>query len=203
MKRILLAGLLGLSALAPAARAHEVRPAYLEITEAEAGRYAVLWRTPILSGMRLPVVLELPDGVRDVREPSVQELSDSLLERRPASGIWGGLYSLPELRNGDSASDWCTQQLGAAVASERELATIEHGFTHFDLDIAPRLLRLAALPSVVNDTGEWLWCEPYAELQVGVPAPVAALLRSLDDGGADLRLGESAGAPSRLELHDG
>jgi hydrogenase/urease accessory protein HupE len=32
--------------------------------------------------MRLPVVLQLPDGVRDLREPLVQELSDSLVERR-------------------------------------------------------------------------------------------------------------------------
>jgi adenine-specific DNA glycosylase len=110
---------------------------------------------------------------------------------------------LPELPKGDSASDWCARQLGAAVATERELATIEHGFTHFDLDIAPRLLRLAALPSVVNDRGDWFWREPFAELQVGVPAPVATLLRSLDDGGADLRPGESAGVSSRLELHDG
>jgi A/G-specific adenine glycosylase len=126
-----------------------------------------------------------------------------LLERRPPSGIWGGLYSLPELPNGDSASDWCAQQLGAALATEHALATIEHGFTHFDLDIAPLLLRLAAFPSVVNDSGDWFWCEPGAELQVGVPAPVAALLRSLDDGHADLRRGESSGASARLELHDG
>jgi A/G-specific adenine glycosylase len=126
-----------------------------------------------------------------------------LLERRPPSGIWGGLYSLPELPAGDSASDWCARRLGAAVATEHDLATIEHGFTHFDLDIAPRLLRLAAAPSVVNDRGEWFWCEPCAALQVGVPAPVTALLRLLDDGKVDLRRGESASAPARLELHDG
>ena len=126
-----------------------------------------------------------------------------LLERRPESGIWGGLYSLPELPKGDSASDWCARHLGAPVAAEHDLATIEHGFTHFDLDIAPRLLRLAALPSAVNDRGDWFWCEPYAELQVGVPAPVAALLRSLDDGHADIRRGESPDALDRLELHDG
>jgi hypothetical protein len=42
MSRVFVAVLLGLSALAPAARAHEVRPAYLEITETAARRYAVL-----------------------------------------------------------------------------------------------------------------------------------------------------------------
>lgn len=66
----------------PTAHAHEVRPAYLEITQQASGRYAMLWRTPVLSGMRLPVVLRLPADAHDVREPTVQELTDSLVERR-------------------------------------------------------------------------------------------------------------------------
>src|SRR5215468_651996 len=40
--------------------AHEVRPAYLQIDEVGPGRYHMLWRTPVLSGMRLPVVLQPP-----------------------------------------------------------------------------------------------------------------------------------------------
>ncbi len=99
-----------------------------------------------------------------------------LLERRPARGIWGGLYSLPELRADDSASDWCARVLGAAVAAERVLATIAHAFTHFDLDLTPRVLELAAAPAVVNDRDDLYWCRPGADLGVGVPAPVAALL---------------------------
>jgi A/G-specific adenine glycosylase len=99
-----------------------------------------------------------------------------LLERRPARGIWGGLYSLPELPAEDSPRDWCARMLGAAVAAERVLATIEHAFTHFDLDLAPRLLDLAASPSTVMDRDDWHWCRPGAQLDVGVPAPVAALL---------------------------
>ena len=64
------------------ASAHESRPAYLEIGETAAGRYRILWRTPLLAGRRLPVVLQLPDGVRDVAEPTHRELPDSLVERR-------------------------------------------------------------------------------------------------------------------------
>lgn len=70
--------------------AHESRPAYLQISEIAPDRYDVIWRTPVLSGMRLPVVLELPDGVRDAGEPFVQELPGSLLERRKIE-IAGGL----------------------------------------------------------------------------------------------------------------
>jgi hydrogenase/urease accessory protein HupE len=77
--------------LVPFAGAHETRPAYLEINETGPGRYSVLWRTPVLSGMRLPVVLKFPDGVRDVTEPVVQELTDSLVERRVVEAESGTL----------------------------------------------------------------------------------------------------------------
>jgi HupE/UreJ protein len=79
----LLPGLLLVALLAvSSASAHEARPAYLEIKETAPGQFSVLWRTPVLSGMRLPVGLKIPDDVRSVKEPSVQELADSLVERR-------------------------------------------------------------------------------------------------------------------------
>lgn len=74
--------LLALLVASPAAHAHEVRPAYLEITETAPGQFSVLWRTPVLAGRRLPVALKLPDGVRNLKDPVVQELTDSLVERR-------------------------------------------------------------------------------------------------------------------------
>jgi hydrogenase/urease accessory protein HupE len=61
--------------------AHEIRPAYLQIDEIGPGRYQLLWRTPLLSGMRLPVLLRFSDEFRDIAEPATQELSDSLIER--------------------------------------------------------------------------------------------------------------------------
>lgn len=82
-----------LVALLPAsvAWAHEVRPAYLELKETAPGRFVILWRTPVLSGMRLPVVLKLPDDVQNLKEPVVQELTDSLVERRWIDAGPGGL----------------------------------------------------------------------------------------------------------------
>lgn len=79
---ILAGALLALLVVSPAAHAHEVRPAYLEITETAPGQFNVLWRTPVLAGLRLPVVLKLPDGVRNLKDPVVQELTDSRVERR-------------------------------------------------------------------------------------------------------------------------
>jgi hypothetical protein len=62
----------------------------------------VLWRTPVLAGMRLPVVLKLPDGMRNVEEPGVQELTDSLVERRSIdagpAGLAGKRIEFPGLQ---------------------------------------------------------------------------------------------------------
>jgi hydrogenase/urease accessory protein HupE len=98
-----LAGLLaGLLLAAPAAFAHETRPAYLELKETAPGQFSVLWRTPVLAGMRLRVALKLPDGARNIEEPSVQELPDSLVERRSIdagpAGLAGRRIEFPGLQ---------------------------------------------------------------------------------------------------------
>lgn len=65
-----------------ATMAHEIRPAYLQLDEIGPGRFQLIWRTPVLAGMRLPVVVRLPDDVRDVTQPATQEFSDSLVVRQ-------------------------------------------------------------------------------------------------------------------------
>jgi hydrogenase/urease accessory protein HupE len=89
-------------ALAAIASAHEARPAYLEIKETAAGQFSVLWRTPVLAGMRLPVLLKVPDDIKNLREPSVQELADSFVERRwidaGTNGLAGKRIEFPGLQ---------------------------------------------------------------------------------------------------------
>jgi hydrogenase/urease accessory protein HupE len=91
VKRAAIAALLVLAAVAPRLRAHEARPAYLEIKETEPGHFTVLWRTPVLAGMRLPVLLKLPSDVKDLREPTVEVLADSYVERHWIDAGAGGL----------------------------------------------------------------------------------------------------------------
>lgn len=93
---------LPLLVLLPAARAHESRPCYLQITETAPNQFSVLWRTPVLAGRQLPVSLELPAGVQDLREPVVQVLADSVVERRwidaGPDGLAGRRIGLPGLQ---------------------------------------------------------------------------------------------------------
>lgn len=96
------AALLVLLAGQPAAQAHESRPAYLELKETAPGQFSVIWRTPVLAGMRLPVALKLPGEVRNVEEPRVQDLPDSRLERRRIdagpNGLAGKRIEFPGLQ---------------------------------------------------------------------------------------------------------
>jgi A/G-specific adenine glycosylase len=93
-----------------------------------------------------------------------------LLERRPPRGIWGGLWSLPE-----------TCPPAAQGIDAESLPAIAHAFTHFDLDIHPRLIRLHAAPVRAADgASERDWHRLDALAGVGLPAPVRALLGSLD-----------------------
>ncbi|HLF10383.1 MAG TPA: A/G-specific adenine glycosylase, partial [Gammaproteobacteria bacterium] len=108
-----------------------------------------------VEGMQMRYPAPRPKRARSHRRVTALVVQDPeqriLLERRPAHGIWGGLYSLPELAEDDAASNWCARSLGASVICERRLATIEHAFTHFDLDLDPLLLTLADSPANVMD----------------------------------------------------
>jgi len=94
---LLLAGLFVNSA----AQAHESRPAYLEIQETDPGRYAVMWHTPMLGSIPLQVLVSFPETVSNLRDPVVQHLSDSLLERRwidaGSEGLAGKRIEFPGL----------------------------------------------------------------------------------------------------------
>lgn len=81
--------------------AHDARPAYLEIRQASASRYDILWRIPVMAGMPLPVVLRLPEGARNVTDPAVHELADSRVERRvieAPAGLAGQRIEFPGLQ---------------------------------------------------------------------------------------------------------
>ena len=88
--------------LASSLWAHESRPAYLEIKETAPNQFSLLFRTPVLSGMRLPIRLQTPDGVQNINPPEVQELADSLVERRwisaGPSGLAGQRIEFPGLQ---------------------------------------------------------------------------------------------------------
>ncbi|MCC5795300.1 MAG: A/G-specific adenine glycosylase [Chromatiales bacterium] len=102
-----------------------------------------------------------------------------LLERRPDSGLWGGLWSLPELEDAGQAAEWCSARLG--LTPERLVAhpPLRHAFTHFELGISPLELRIATRPGAVMEGERWLWYKSGTSAKVGLAAPVSRLLASI------------------------
>ena len=101
------------------------------------------------------------------------------LERRPPSGIWGGLWSFPEIDPQRDASSWCEETLNASPLAVEQWSTVRHSFTHYDLDIEPTAVRLEKLSRTVADSDDRIWYEFDAPLQVGIAAPVAGLIEKL------------------------
>jgi A/G-specific adenine glycosylase len=104
-----------------------------------------------------------------------------LLERRPAEGIWGGLWGLPEAADVSEAHSWCEQRLGRGPRAVERRPTLTHGFTHFELDIHPVLVRVDIAPGSVMEGNGWLWYNRRAPAEVGLAAPVARLLDAMGD----------------------
>ncbi|MFT5449532.1 MAG: A/G-specific adenine glycosylase [Gammaproteobacteria bacterium] len=104
-----------------------------------------------------------------------------LLERRPPSGIWGGLWCFPECDD-SSQADAQLQRLGIrAVAAGNSLPGVRHTFSHFHLNITPLLLEVHETRNAVADDAKQRWFFPHQATSAALAAPVARLLASLPD----------------------
>lgn len=98
-----------------------------------------------------------------------------LLEKRPARGIWGGLWGFPEVSDEAAAIAFCERQLAAGVHSSGALDPVRHSFSHYHLVIQPLLIKLERVPTAIREGSE-LQSWPLTELPaVGLAAPVKRL----------------------------
>jgi len=103
------------------------------------------------------------------------------LERRPESGIWGGLWSLPEMQ-GNAVDDWCRDMLASGATDIEPWQLLRHSFSHYDLDIQPIVVRVDPPLSKVADSGDAAWHRIGDEPPGGMAAPVHKLIERLKDG---------------------
>jgi len=102
------------------------------------------------------------------------------LERRPEAGIWGGLWSLPEVQ-GESVEDWCQGRLRVKATGTDSWDILRHSFSHYDLDIQPIVVRVVAPLSKVADSDDATWHRLGEKPPGGVAAPVNTLLEKLQN----------------------
>ncbi|HEY5911894.1 MAG TPA: NUDIX domain-containing protein, partial [Verrucomicrobiae bacterium] len=103
--------------------------------------------------------------------------NDILLEKRPGSGIWGGLWCPPQFEDEAAARDWFGRYDMEARGGEK-LEAFTHTFTHFKLHIAPLKVELARKPLRVEQAGR-VWLDVGEALGAAIPTPVRKVLSVL------------------------
>lgn len=103
--------------------------------------------------------------------------NDVLLERRPPSGIWGGLWSLPQSESLGTLSN----ETGLDLSEATHLPDREHRLTHVLMNIKPVLLHNSEAQQI-KCSPEQEWVRPDKLADFGVPKPINALLQELKNG---------------------
>ena len=102
-----------------------------------------------------------------------------ILQRRPATGVWAGLWSLPEATDPGQARGWFDQYVDATYADGESLQAITHVFSHYRLQLQPVHWREVALHNRVADNEDLRWVGHGALASLGIPAPIRKLVESV------------------------
>ncbi|MEJ2619674.1 MAG: A/G-specific adenine glycosylase [Candidatus Thiodiazotropha sp.] len=110
----------------------------------------------------------------------LDEGGNVLLQKRPPTGVWGGLWSLPECPVGQPSEQWCADHLGLQVERLSQLRPRRHTFSHFHLEISPVLLQIKKPLKAVMDESSLVWYNLSEPDDLGLAAPVSTILQQID-----------------------
>lgn len=104
--------------------------------------------------------------------------NEVMLEKRPPTGIWGGLWSLPET-NDDDFTQVCQQRFGTETAQIAALKPLSHVFTHFKLHINPQPMQVLGTKHFANEANATIWLDIDDAIGAAIPTPIRKILLSL------------------------
>jgi len=102
-----------------------------------------------------------------------------LLQQRPNSGIWGGLWSFPEVNSIENMDEFCLNKFQTNITGITKQASFKHVFTHFKLQVHPHLISVVQPSHNISENNTSSWYKISEALQLGLPAPVKSFLQSL------------------------
>jgi A/G-specific adenine glycosylase len=108
----------------------------------------------------------------------LQRGDEILLEKRPSTGIWGGLWSFPEVENGQDAKNVVLNKFGIVTETDIALPSLTHMFTHFKLQIHPQTLQVIKLNPQVNQVAH-MWISIDDAVGAAIPTPIRKILLTL------------------------
>ncbi|ASD65983.1 A/G-specific adenine glycosylase [Pseudoalteromonas piscicida] len=100
-----------------------------------------------------------------------------LMEKRPSSGIWGGLFGFFEFAEQGELDAFIKQQ-ELKLECTNTLEPFVHIFTHFELTITPVVVDVKSMPDCVHDQ-QLLWFDIHNPPEVGLAAPTKKLVKVL------------------------
>jgi len=103
-----------------------------------------------------------------------------LLQQRPNSGIWGGLWSFPEAKSLENLTEICQNKFQAIIMDITAAPSFKHVFTHFKLQVYPQLISVRKYNDKISENNTATWYKISDALQLGLPAPVKNFLQSLE-----------------------
>ncbi len=121
-----------------------------------------------------------PKKTLPVKKSFILQLSnrDQLvyLHKRPPSGIWGGLWSLPEFDSINSLQRWCSQH-NIPIFQQERLPEQRHTFSHYHLDYTPILIKTDNPNNFVMEADQALWYKAEQINTLALAAPIKRLLQ--------------------------
>ena len=105
---------------------------------------------------------------------------DVLLQQRPPSGLWGGLWTLPQCDD-DSAElrEWVASELALDIHEITSWPEMRHSFSHYHLDITPIVASAQPITNRIMEAGASVWYNSQQPDERGLAAPVVTLLQQL------------------------
>ncbi len=117
--------------------------------------------------------------VRDVQMLLLRDQHRLLLQQQPPIGLWGGLWVLPQINTNQDPVTWCLEQLQISARLLDTWPIFRHSFSHYHLQIQPRLLSCGNIGAVAEASYQWL--DLHQPILPAVPAPVRRLLQQLKE----------------------
>ena len=105
------------------------------------------------------------------------------LQKRPASGIWGGLWSFPEFNSFVEIQDWCADH-DLPIQTVRHRDEQRHTFSHYHLDYTAVIVSTENPINNVMEVNQSVWYKAEQINNLGLPAPIKRLLQDQYERGS-------------------